>query len=104
MYINKEKINYILSHLSYHWEEREEIFDCFIFEKSENINHITCKNKIIFSLSADDEINPITVNVLKTDIPVIFPINVEVKDFFKIDISGNLIFTHDYLKSSFYFL
>jgi hypothetical protein len=103
MYLNPQRIDYIVSHLSYHWEERKEIADCFCFEKEENINHITYKNKIVFPLSADDEINPVTVKVLETDIPVLFSLKTEDKDLFKIDLSGNLIFTHDYIKSSFYF-
>ena len=104
MFLTSERINYILFHLSHHWEENNEICDLFRFEKSENMNCINYKNKIVFPLSNDEKIMPVTVNVLNTNIPVLFPLNSEDEDLYKIDISGNLIFTHDYLKSSFYFL
>ena len=104
MYLNPERIDYILSHLSFHWDEQKDISDVFCFEKAENINHITYKNKIVFPLSSDEDINSVTVNVLGKNIPVLFPLTISKNDLFIIDSFGNLIFTHDYLKSSFYFL
>ena len=104
MQLSAGKIEYLFFHLGFHWEENKEISGLFSFEDAENVNKITCTKKIIFPLSSDNEINPVVVNVLNTDIPVLFSLSKDNKNLYWLDSAGNLIFTHDYLTSSFYLL
>lgn len=104
MQLSVGKIEYLFFHLGFHWEENKEISGLFCFEDAENVNKITCTKKIIFPLSSDNEINPVVVNVLNTDIPVLFSLSKDNKNLYWLDSAGNLIFTHDYLTSSFYLL
>ena len=104
MLLNSEKNNYILFHLAQHWETQKEISDLFCFEQSEDIKVNSHKNRIIFPLSKDDTIEPIYINVLEREVPIFFPVFRDKNEPFYLDSFGNLIFTHDYLKSSFYIL
>jgi len=104
MQLTQGKINYLFFHLAFYWKEQKEISDCFCFENAENIKNIKYQNKIVFPLSQTEDINPVIVNVLDTDIPILYPLNLDNKELYYLDSSGNLIFSHDYLKSSFYFL
>ena len=99
-----ERINYILYHLFFYFDATKEIEESFCFETFENILLNNYKKKIIFPLSSNNLINPITVRVLNKDIPILYPQKGYEENLFKMDNSGNLIFTHDYLKSAFYFL
>ncbi|MCL2073886.1 MAG: hypothetical protein FWH18_08200 [Marinilabiliaceae bacterium] len=104
MQLNNSKIEYTLFHLAQHWEVDKEISELFCFEPfNTNIGN-SFKNQIIFPLSLDENIDPLNVTILNSDIPILFPIWKDKKELFFIDNNDNLIFTHDYLKSSFYLL
>lgn len=94
------QIKYVLFHLGHHLQITDELTHHFCFRKrTEKFDD--CSGKIIFPLS---EKNLEANNIFEIDrLPVLFPC-LSRKDFFSFDQSGNLIFSHDLLKASFYLL
>ena len=103
MILSASRIKYVLFHLSQHWHENNDISDKFCFVDESDFDAITLQNKIIFRLSESETIEPLTVNMLNRDIPVLYPVAKKHETLFYLD-DNNMIFAHDYLKSSFYLL
>ena len=93
------QIDYVLFHLGQHIDLNKYLKESFIFIKSEE-EIKEYRNKIIFLLSAK-EFNLDDV-IWINEIPVLFPISHNNNIFHIYD--GNIIFTQDLLKSSFYLL
>ena len=104
MILSQNRIKYVLFHLSQHWHECDEVSDKFCFVDESDFDTITLQNKIIFRLSESETIEPLTINMLDSDIPILYSIAKTQETLFYLDANNNLIFTHDYLKSSFYLL
>ncbi|MDA3952627.1 MAG: hypothetical protein PF485_03205, partial [Bacteroidales bacterium] len=98
--IDKQKLDYVLFHLSL-TVNLKNFEDSFIFlSKSKTISH-NYSNKIIFALSEKG----FNINDIKTinSIPILFPF-LDLDEFYYIDDRNNLIFNHDFITSSFYLL
>jgi peptidoglycan/xylan/chitin deacetylase (PgdA/CDA1 family) len=101
-YLNDSQIKHVLFHLNHVLELNDDIRSRMVFlptgEKS-RLSEFT--NKIIFLLSE----RPLHVNAIKSiqDIPLLFPLSPD-RNYCTHDSNGNLVFTDDLLKSSFYLL
>jgi hypothetical protein len=102
-YISENKIQYTLSHLAHHWYEDDKIRSLFRFKDISKSNLEDHENSILFPLSDATEPEPVFIEVRKTRIPILFPIH-SGEEAFRIDGAGNLIYSHDFIKSAFYFL
>ncbi len=98
-YLNKNQIDYVLYHLEHHFVIDKKLRNNIVF--LEDANEITrYQNQVIFLLSSGDI--DLTRGITINQIPVIFPISKEDCAFKIID--SNIVFQHDFLKSSFYLL
>jgi hypothetical protein len=98
-FISSKQIDYVLFHLGHSVEIHEKIRERIVFVRS-SAEIQPLRNKIIFPLS-DNELDITTIKWVD-NIPILFPI-AEDERFFTIE-NGNVIFTDDLLKSSFYLL
>jgi len=97
-YLDKAKIDYVLFHLNHHIDIDElRPFFHFIKNSEEILNY---EGKILFLLN-NDVFNKKKIKAIN-NIPVLFPV-LDRADFFYEE-KGNLIFSHDILKSIFYLL
>ncbi len=104
MTLSTGAIQYILFHLDQHWEPSQQVINAFHFIKDKSQIELTAKPSIFFILSDLKSPKPEKVVILDTEIPLLFPGNETKNEFYSIDQAGNLIFHHDFISSSFYFL
>lgn len=98
-YLDNAKIEYVLFHLGHHIDLTDRLRESMIFIKSgEDLSAVT--NKIIFNL-IERPFDPSNLSY-SGDVPVLFGA-LENNDPFTCT-NGNIIFNHDFLKSSFYLL
>ena len=99
--LNSHQINYVFFHLKNHVEFDANINFIFLKEYKPLTDHDNVL--VVFHLS-DDKIDTNTkVQMLDTEIPVLFP-SYKSNKLFELDNNGNLIFYHDWLKAAFYVL
>jgi hypothetical protein len=94
--LSQSKREYVLFHLNHHISLTQELATLITYSKQHNIS-----GQIIFQCTE----NPFQIENVKwiDDLPVLFPIEHR-EDFFYFDDSGNLVFSHDILKTIFYLL
>jgi len=97
--LNSAQIEYVILHLAQHIYLSDALRDSFVFA-GHDTDLAGYKNRIIFLLSE----KPFQIADIKIieEIPVLFPLSSE-NSFFS-GKNGNIIFTHDILKSAFYLL
>lgn len=101
--LSENQIKYTLFHLFLHWKEDRSVVRLFVFENKEKALKNDYTGRIIFPLSENQSPLPLDLNILNTAVPVLYPVSPE-PTLFEIDQRGNLIFSHDFLKSAFYLL
>src|SRR6185295_15555572 len=99
-FLNNAQIDYVLFHLAHHVQLIPEVKEYFSFARTlDEIRRL--EGRIIFILSNQDLDTSKVIYINET--PVLFPV-LNDKAIFFIDDNGNLIFSHDLIKSSFYLL
>ncbi|ASB49101.1 polysaccharide deacetylase family protein [Alkalitalea saponilacus] len=97
-------IEYIINHLSFHWEPDDEVVSKFFFVKSSDKLPNKEEPVIIFPLCDEILETPVSISILEKEIPVLFSDSPELNTFYTLNEYGQIIFNHDFITSSFYLL
>lgn len=103
MHLSKNKTDYLFDHLQQHWVPDKRVTDAFVWVAPGQPVPEGLQGKIVFQLSDREEPQPVSMEFEGEDIPVLFPLSADTA-IYRLDESGNLWFTHDYLSSAFYLL